>query len=181
MPNKTIYVADEDLPVLERAQQVAGGTISGAIIAALRDYVRAADYRDAGYEEVVVSDGPDGVRRKRFFGRPLADETEFDDETGNATERAIYEGRTGRIVLAVHHVDWEKFPIRRDRKPTGNWFKDLTGISSVRSLFTADLPDWGDYEVHVVDTVDELKDLVPQRLLERAIAAVRPDIEDLDV
>ncbi|WP_439031433.1 EXLDI protein [Gordonia terrae] len=180
MPNKTIYVSDDDIKVLERAQQVSGGNLSGAVVEALRAYVRAADYRDAGYEEVVLRDGPDGVRRKRFFGRLLAEETEFDENTGNATQLTAYEGRTGKVVLAVHYVDWVNYGVTRKQK-TGNWLKDLTGIPSVRSLFTAELPDWGDYSVEIVDDIEQLKPLVPERFFERTAAALRPEIEDLDV
>ncbi|WP_431840736.1 EXLDI protein [Gordonia hongkongensis] len=180
MPNKTIYVSDEDLKVLERAQQVSGGNLSGAVVEALRAYVRAADYRDAGYDEVVLRDGPDGVRRKRFFGRLLAEETEYDETTGNATKLTAYEGRTGKIVIAVHHVDWANYGVTH-RQKTGNWLKDLTGLPSVRSLFTADLPDWGDYRVDIVDSPDQLKPLVPERFYARTAAALRPEVEDLDV
>ncbi|MBD0863317.1 EXLDI protein [Gordonia sp. zg691] len=180
MPNKTIYVSDDDVAVLERAQQVSGGNLSGAVVEALRAYVRAADYRDAGYDEVVLRDGPDGVRRKRFFGRLLAEETAYDENTGNATKLTAYEGRTGKIVLSVHFVDWANYGVTH-RQKTGHWLKDLTGIPSVRSLFSSELPDWGDYTVEIVDDIDDLRKLVPQRFFERAAAALAPDVEDLDV
>ena len=61
------------------------------------------------------------------------------------------------------------------------WLKDLTGLPSVRSLFTADLPDWGDYRVDIVDTAGQLKPLVPERFYARTAAALRPEVEDLDV
>ena len=39
MPNKTIYVSDGDLPIYQRAQELAGGNLSSAITTALRRYV----------------------------------------------------------------------------------------------------------------------------------------------
>ena len=39
MPNKTIYVADADLPLFERAASIAGG-LSPAVTAAIKLYVR---------------------------------------------------------------------------------------------------------------------------------------------
>src|SRR5690348_14808983 len=38
MPNKTIYVADSDLPLYEQAQAMAGGNLSAAIAQALRRF-----------------------------------------------------------------------------------------------------------------------------------------------
>ncbi|NUR96504.1 MAG: EXLDI protein, partial [Kribbellaceae bacterium] len=38
MPNKTIYVSDDDLPLYKRAQELAGN-LSSAISIALRKYV----------------------------------------------------------------------------------------------------------------------------------------------
>ncbi|MGV9712643.1 EXLDI protein [Gordonia sp. NPDC003424] len=179
MPNKTIYVSDDDIALLNRAQEVSGGNLSGAIIEALRAYIRSADHRDAGFEEVVLRDGPNGIRRKRFFGRQLATDIVYDDSTGNATERRVYEGPTGKLVLGTHYVDWSRYPEYPTR--TGNWLKDLTGIHSVRSLFTAEMPEWGDYSVEIVDSMDALKDLVPEQFYERTAAARAPDVEDLDV
>ena len=39
VPNKTIYVSDGDLPMFQRAQDLAGGNLSSAIASALRRYV----------------------------------------------------------------------------------------------------------------------------------------------
>ncbi len=41
MPNRTIYVADSDLPVFEKAQQLAGDNLSATIAQALRRFVEA--------------------------------------------------------------------------------------------------------------------------------------------
>ena len=39
MANKTIYIADEDLAVFQKAQEIAGESISKVIAKALRQYV----------------------------------------------------------------------------------------------------------------------------------------------
>lgn len=179
MPNKTIYVSDDDIGLLNRAQEVSGGNLSGAIMEALRVYVRAADYHDAGFDEVVLREGANGVRRKRFFGRLLAADVEYDGDNGNATERRVYQGRSGKYVLGVHFVDWATY--HEHPTKTGNWLKDLTGIPSMRSLFSAELPEWGAYSVEILDSLDQLKDLVPQRFYDMATAARQPDVDDLDV
>jgi hypothetical protein len=43
VPNKTIYVSDGDLPLYQRAQELAGDNLSAAIAAALRRYVDVED------------------------------------------------------------------------------------------------------------------------------------------
>ena len=39
MPNKTIYVSEDDLPLFERAQELSGANLSSAIIKALKRYI----------------------------------------------------------------------------------------------------------------------------------------------
>ena len=56
MPNKTIYVSDDDLPLFQRAQEIAGGKLSAAITAALRRYVEVEEGRQQGFEEVSTVD-----------------------------------------------------------------------------------------------------------------------------
>jgi hypothetical protein len=72
MPNKTIYVSDDDLPLFQRAQELAGGTLSAAIADALRRYVEVEEGRRQGYDDVVVRVGPGLGRKQRFSGLLLA-------------------------------------------------------------------------------------------------------------
>jgi EXLDI family protein len=72
MPNKTIYVADADLPVFERAQELAGENLSSTIVQALRNFVQAYETRAAGFRDVVVKVGSEIYTRKQFRGRLLA-------------------------------------------------------------------------------------------------------------
>ena len=52
MPNKTIYVADDDLPVFQRAQELVGGNLSSTVVSALRRLIELEEGREAGFEEV---------------------------------------------------------------------------------------------------------------------------------
>ena len=63
VPNKTIYVSDDDLPLYEQAQQMAGGNLSAAIARALRQYVTREEDREAGYRQVTVRAGTERGRR----------------------------------------------------------------------------------------------------------------------
>lgn len=72
MPNKTIYVSDGDLPVFERAQELAGENLSSTIVQALRNFVQSHEARVAGFRDIVVRVGTDIYTRKQFRGRLLA-------------------------------------------------------------------------------------------------------------
>ena len=52
VPNRTIYVSDDDQPLYQRAQELAGGNLSGAISTALKRYVEAEDAREIGRAHV---------------------------------------------------------------------------------------------------------------------------------
>ena len=45
MPNRTIYVADADVPIFEKAQKLAGDNLSAAIAHALRSFVEREEAR----------------------------------------------------------------------------------------------------------------------------------------
>src|SRR5947209_12809001 len=73
MPNRTIYVADMDVPVFEKAQQLAGGNLSATIAQALRRFVEVEEARASGFDEVTVKVGKGRpYMQKQFRGRLLA-------------------------------------------------------------------------------------------------------------
>ena len=76
MPNKTIYVSETDLPVFDKAQQMAGGSLSSAISQALRRYVEDQEMLDERFEEVSVEVGRVYRVDKRFI-RELRVEKRF--------------------------------------------------------------------------------------------------------
>lgn len=72
MPNKTIYIADSDLPTADRAAEIAGG-LSPAVTQALREYVARHELLEHGFEEIHVSDRSGSQPSTRIFsGRQLA-------------------------------------------------------------------------------------------------------------
>ena len=72
MPNKTIYVSDDDLPLYKKAQELAGN-LSSAISIALRKYVELEEGRLEGYDEITVRVGRGAGRKQRFSGVLLAE------------------------------------------------------------------------------------------------------------
>ncbi|WP_280488637.1 EXLDI protein, partial [Nocardia farcinica] len=153
MPNKTIYVADDDLPLFQRAQELVGGNLSGAVVTALRRFIELEEGRQEGYEEVVLKVGHNGVRQVRFAGTLLTEWREMGDE-GFARIR-VYRSRKGKFVLHTQDSKWSDYPT------TDNWnWRRMLGIGD---------PDWGEFVLTIVDSVSELKGKLPDPRDERVV------------
>ena len=99
VPNKTIYVSDGDLPLYQRAQELAGGNLSAAIAAALRRYVDVEEGQREGFDEIIVRVGPGRAGRSASSASSSA--------SGSTTTYSrvetfrVYRGRTGKFVLHI--------------------------------------------------------------------------------
>lgn len=110
MPNKTIYVKDEDLQVFEEAEKLGGDSLSSIIAEALRRFVATKRAEQQGMQEytlsvgVLHSQGAD-TRKVRFVGRLLAeaevltDQTSPRDRGGRGTDYKIYQTQAGRVLV----------------------------------------------------------------------------------
>ncbi|WP_107653333.1 EXLDI protein [Nocardia suismassiliense] len=171
MPNKTIYVADDDLPLFQRAQELVGGNLSGAVTTALRRFIELEEGRQEGYDEVIVRVGHNGVRQVRFSGALLFETNEVTDQ--RMEHIRVFRSRKGKFVLHAHYSNWDEYP------QSENWIKDLTNW---RRMLGVGEQDWGDFILEIVDSVEELKDKLPEKVYERVLdIAKRPQIEDLDI
>lgn len=178
MPNKTIYVSDDDLPLYERAQEIAGGKLSAAIAAALKRYVDLADALDEGYDEVTVKVGPGGGRKVRFVGVLLA---EWSRSTSSRVEQyRVYRGRTGKYVVHLKKSkEWFNAAEGSDKNASsGVWRAVMDAFNSNQTWgYTA-----GESTLEVADSLDALRELVPKELHDLvAHAADFPVVEDLDI
>jgi len=69
MPNKTIYVRDEDISLFEEAERLGGDSLSGIIAEALRRFVATKRAEQQGMKEcnltvgVLRSQGDDDTRK----------------------------------------------------------------------------------------------------------------------
>ena len=176
MPNKTIYVSDDDLPLFQRAQELTGGTLSAAISAALKRFVEVEEGRRQGYDEIVVRVGPGLGRKQRFSGVLLA---EWTRSTNERTETfRVYRSRSDKFVV---HVERSEAHIN-----TGpNAEKWSTGWRGWIGDWSAD-QSWtlkpADSLLRVASSLDELAGMVPRELYDLvAETANQPVIEDLDV
>ena len=172
MPNKTIYVSDGDLPLYQRAQELAGGNLSSAITTALRRYVDLEEGRLEGFKEVTVRVGPKGDRKKRFVGTLLG---EWGTYT-NAREEMyrVYGTRSGKFVLHV-----QKSPEWAGRDADGNpaGWRSWLGLGNYNWTFSS-----GESTLEVFDSVEQMREKIPPQLYDMVVAAVtEPSVEDLDI
>ena len=189
MPTKTIYVADADLPIFDRAQALAGDNLSATIVQALRRFVQARDPAQGTFAEIAVQVGDNGTYvTRRFYGRALARRQIRDRERSLATVQTVYE--TAKSHFALHTAtrpDWAAWSSnrgrhrRRDRRDLGP-----PGAEDQRGGWR-DF-DWGAFgessafHLDVYDTVDELRQHIPPELFNAVDDALRgPDAEFLDI
>ena len=168
VPNKTIYVSDGDLPLYQRAQELAGGNLSAAISGALRRYVDVEDGRREGFDEITVRVGPKQRRKVRFSGVLLG------TWGNNTTAINVYRSRSGKFVIHTQrHPDWTS----RDAEGNPGGWRSWLGIGDYTWVGST-----GESTLTVVDTVEELRDKLPPELFDLvATAAQQPVVEDLDI
>ncbi|MEV0199794.1 EXLDI protein [Nonomuraea sp. NPDC050691] len=179
MPNKTIYVSDEDLPLFQRAQELAGGKLSTAISVALRRYVEMEEGRQEGYDEIIVKVGQGAGRKQRFSGVLLG---EWGRTQRNRVEMfRVYRSRQGRYVLHVDRsADWT------DNSGGDNWLEGMFSRGAWRTYLGLADSSWGFIEgeatLEVVDTVEELRGKIPEEFYDLIAGLGRyPAVEDLDI
>lgn len=187
MPNKTIYVSDDDLPLFERAQELAGANLSSAIVRALRRFIELEEAKERGFDEItVIVNGEGAHRRKRFLGQRLVRRIEKNAK-GKGTEiLSVY--RTAGKRYALHTRTMENWDISwGDPDQVGdpnNWGVGSGMLQKIMSWAY----DWetfkesGDYTLQVFETLEELKPHVSSALYQAIDLAMEgPEIEDLDI
>lgn len=192
MPNRTIYVADTDVPLFEKAQALAGGNLSAAIAQALHRFVKVQEAKASGFEEVTVRVGTIAKTEKRFRGRFLAKGRMYDQ---NDTRRIVYEVyQTEKLRLAVYirnvpnwgnskgwsSGNWSPHNPHRQHQSQGDWDWNW---------------DWSHYDwsqwsktdsesrLDVYETLDQLREAVPGELYEAVVQALHGEegVEFLDI
>jgi EXLDI family protein len=174
VPNKTIYVSDDDAALYRRAQELAGGNLSAAISAALRRYVDVEEGRQEGYDEIIVTVGTGAGRKVRFSGTLLG---EWQRTTSSRTESIrVYRSRTGKLVVHTERSPEWTTP-SGDKWTTGwrGWIGDWSPNQTHTYIS-------GEATLKVADTVEALRELVPPELYDVVAAvAAQPPVEDLDI
>jgi EXLDI family protein len=179
VPNKTIYVSDDDLALYERAQELAGGNLSAAVARALRHFVDAEELTQAGYREVTVRTGSGRARRtKRFPGRILG---EWRHRTSDRQVERFRVYRTPKGNFALHLAkmpDWAA------------WSGPETWVAEWRHRdprLAGEHPPgcwWGpvDEALEVAGALEDLREKIPPEFYETLVTeAGRPAVEELDI
>lgn len=179
MPNRTIYVSDGDLPLYQKAQELAGGKLSAAITTALRRYVEVESARQDGYEEVVVKVGRGTGRKVRFMGVLLGEWGRSSE--GSAEVYRIYRTPAGRF--AVHRdkapTGYWKGGASSDGSPTGGW-RDYLGYIGVGGQTWAFVE--GEATLDVTDSLDELREKLPAEFSAYlSDIDIEPTVDDWDI
>ncbi len=176
MPNKTIYVSDDDLALYARAQEIAGGNLSSAIATAIRRYIEIEEGKEAGFDDVTVWVGIGTQRRRlRFSGLLLG---RYQHYLTQGEERfQVYRTPKGKVVLYTERSEsW-----RRTSEKEGE--SRLRGLGAALGLTNdtwASMPAEATFEV--VDTIEDLHGKVPEPFHQSVlVAANAPVIEDLDI
>ena len=187
MPNKTIYVSDDDLPLFERAQELAGANLSSAIVRALRRFIEIEEARQRGFDEITVTVNGEGAhRQKRFLGQRLVRWLQPISKGKGTEVLNVYRTLHNRYALHKRSIpDWPFSGGDPDYMANPkNW--------GLGSGFLQKLASWGyDYEnfkesgtytLQVFDTLEDLKPHVSGDLFQAVSQAMEgPEIEDLDI
>lgn len=171
VPNKTIYVSQGDLPLYQRAQELAGDNLSAAISAALRRYVDLEEGKREGFDEVTIRVGPGKGRKVRFVGILLG---EWYSSQGRVETFRVYRGRTGKFVLHIERsADWTMVD---DHGMPAGW-RGYLGLGNVSYGSTP-----AESTLELVESLDELRPKIPPQLYDMVAGSHRePLVEDLDI
>ncbi len=199
MPNKTIYVSEEDLELYEQAQALAGGNLSSAVARGLRRFVDAEEGRLGGYEQVTVRVGTGKALRTQRFSGAIIGEWRHQSGERRIEVFRVYRTPKGRFALHVRRMpDWAAWsdpdawrewpePPRRPEWPGhgGDWREWKSQLrDQLRGEWKQGGWWWGPSEstLEVVESIEELRDKVPPEFFDTLEgASQRPIVEDLDI
>jgi EXLDI family protein len=162
LPIKTIYIKDEDMPIFERAVEIAGDNFSSIVSDAVREYVARKDLQGGGIKDIMLeigtwqSDGKKDIKKITFQGEFLAEAT--DQSGGGITNWRIYRTKKGKYFI-----------YRREQNDADTGCADYYVADS--------LPETGT----IIKTEDDRRIEVPASLIQKAMERDTTPIERLDI
>lgn len=182
MPNRTIYVADGDLPYFERAQELAGGNLSSAIAHAIRAFVEDQQEQGEGFEEVTVKVGREVQSYQRFQGRRLVKGTVTTQNGARSIRYEVYQTPKNNLAVYIREQPaWYQW--------SGKQWTDWNNWGRYDSnSWTQWMDNEVDYRLEVYPSLEELKPNVPPQIygpVERIITSQsgsgKDGVEILDI
>ena len=170
VPNKTIYVSDGDLPLYQRAQELAGGNLSAAIAAALRRYV---DVEEAGARASTRSPFASAPAAAERSASPGSSSASWTTRRSRVETFRVYRGRTGKYVLHVERTAGLGWSTRRASRPAG------AAISASVTSATGARP--AESTLEVVESLDDLREGPGAALRHGGALSPPAEVEDLDI
>jgi EXLDI family protein len=163
VPNRTIYVADADVQLFEKAQVLAGGNLSAAIVEALRRFVEDREGKESNFEEITVDVGKITRIKKRFQGRLLAKGRAFEQNETRRLAYSVYQTPKGNLAVYIRNTpNWNYWSNRKSKRH--HWSEeDWTNWNS----------DDNDFRLEVYATLEELEYNVPPELFEAVALVLR--------
>lgn len=187
MPNRTIYVADADLPTFEKAQELAGGNLSATIVQALRRFVETEEARAGGYYEITVNVGKGRpYAYKQFRGRSLAKRRLSMNKGARVLTLEVYQTAKGRFVLYGRNLS-EGDAAEQDQDTQASIGKWKWGWGSIwdESGNSGWSGKYGSEErrLDIFEKVEALKKAVPEEMYESIVHHLQhgDEVEFLDI
>jgi len=184
VPNKTIYVSDDDLPLFARAQELSGDNLSSAVVHALRRFIEIEEARKVGLDEITVLVGTTGAhQRKRFMGARLVRWLQKCAKGSGTEILSVYRTAGKRFVLHTRTLSdwkyaWGDPDYEGNPKNWGIWGSKLWSGGWDWETFK----ESGDYAFQVFESLEELKAHVSEALYQAVTQAMdAPPLEDLDI
>ena len=172
MPNRTIYVADSDVPLFEKAQKLAGGNLSATITEALRRFVESQETKSSGFEEITVEVGKVAHFHKRFQGRLLAKGRVFELNDTRKVSYNVYLTPKGNLAVYVRNTpNWNYWSGKRPGRP----HRSQQWSGEDWSRWTN---DENEYRLEVYSSLEELEYNVPPELYEAVSQILRGPSDD---
>jgi len=185
MPNRTIYVADADVPLYEKAQKIAGDNLSAAIAHALHIFVEREEAKQSGFEDITVKVGKGRpFFQQQFRGRLLARRHVRISKDARLLTISVYQTAKGRFaVYSKNQPNWSGWSQQWSKKSkqahaqSGNWDWDWT-----QNWDWATYQDDDEYRLDVYDSLDQLKENIPEELFDAITRYLKgDDVEFLDI
>ena len=187
MPNRTIYIADADVALFEKAQKLAGDNLSAAIAHALRTFVEREEARQSGYEDITVKVGKGRpYLQQQFRGRLIARRRLNMANEARQLTINVYQTAKGRFAVYIkNQPNWSGWSHRWSQKSGKGWDWD---VDVNWSSWDKSSQDWSAYyqdlelRLDVYDTLDELKENIPEELFDAITRYLKgDDVEILDI